>query len=353
MKTTIEIDGEKILINGKPSYEGIEYKGHSIEGLIMNSRMIQAITDDENPVTRRLWVYPDTNIWDPERNTNEFCKNLPEYRKYGLLGITVGLQGGGSIYEPSVWNNCEMSAFKQDGSLKKDWLNRLLKVLETADSCGIVVIVNYFYWKNIRLIFEKNIIKAVETATDWLLRTGFKNILVDIANECGEGWKPEICRPSQIHKLINIAKSITLNNRRLLVGCSTGGDNLQTEEWLESEDIFFPHGNGNTPEILKQRLTKIRQTSSYKKRPRPLIINEDGVDLLNLEAAIESHASWGFYAQGKGSQEKIYEKIFGEGEREKDYSKLSGFQTLPVNWSINTDKTKILFFNKIKEITCS
>ncbi len=35
---------------------------------------------------------------DPDRNTDDFCRMLPIYRGYGLLAVTVGMQGGGSIY---------------------------------------------------------------------------------------------------------------------------------------------------------------------------------------------------------------------------------------------------------------
>ncbi|RMD85012.1 MAG: hypothetical protein D6820_00430, partial [Lentisphaerae bacterium] len=98
MKTTIAIEGNRFYINGKPTYEGRLWQGLPIEGLLFNSRMIQGIFDDECEETRKLWAYPDTGEWDPERNTRELCAALPEYRRHGLLGITVGMQGGGSIY---------------------------------------------------------------------------------------------------------------------------------------------------------------------------------------------------------------------------------------------------------------
>ena len=42
MKTEVSIDGNKFLINGKPTYEGISYNGHKVEGLLYNSRMVHA-----------------------------------------------------------------------------------------------------------------------------------------------------------------------------------------------------------------------------------------------------------------------------------------------------------------------
>ena len=72
MKTEIAVDGTRYLINGRPTYEGVSYKGRSVEGLLLNSRMVQAIFDDECPETRNRWRYPDTGAWDADRNTDQF-----------------------------------------------------------------------------------------------------------------------------------------------------------------------------------------------------------------------------------------------------------------------------------------
>jgi hypothetical protein len=53
-------------------YTGRTWKGHRIEGLLFNSRMVQGIFDDLNPQTRERFVHPDTGRWDPDRNTGEF-----------------------------------------------------------------------------------------------------------------------------------------------------------------------------------------------------------------------------------------------------------------------------------------
>jgi hypothetical protein len=60
--TTIAIHNTDFQINGKPTYEGRFHQGRRIEGLLFNSRMVQAIFDDENPETRINWVYPDTKV---------------------------------------------------------------------------------------------------------------------------------------------------------------------------------------------------------------------------------------------------------------------------------------------------
>ena len=91
-KTEVSIVGQAFYINGRPTYEGRVWKGHKIEGLLFNSRMVQGIFDDLNPETTKLWAYPDTGKWDADRNTREFLAAMPEWRRHGLLAITP--QGG-------------------------------------------------------------------------------------------------------------------------------------------------------------------------------------------------------------------------------------------------------------------
>ena len=86
--TEISIQGEQFFINGHPTYEGRVWQGHNIEGLLLNSRMVQGIFDDMNPETRNQWAYPDTGIWDPERNTREFIAAMPEWQAHGVLAFT-------------------------------------------------------------------------------------------------------------------------------------------------------------------------------------------------------------------------------------------------------------------------
>ncbi len=351
MKTTISIEGTKFLINERPTYEGISYKGKSIEGLLFNSRMIQAIFDDECAQTRALWEYPDTGKWDPQRNTDEFRAHLPEYRKHGLLGVTIGLQGGGSNYSPEIYDNYINSAFQPDGSFKKPYFERLLRIIKTADENGMIVIVNFFYGKQSERIKDDSIIcNITEKVTDWLLKTGYKNILVDVANEAGKWWNRPIMEPENIPRLIEIVKQITLNNRRLLVSCSTpGGEHIPYGKWVEIEDFALPHGNGCVPDDLKTKLQKLKQFEEYKKDPHPIMINEDSIFVENMAAAIDEYCSWGLYCQGYGCNYKD-RMDWTLHNRETEYENLSGFQTLPVNWGINTEIKK-RFFDQLKLIT--
>jgi len=348
----IEIDGEGFLINGKPTYMGRWNSGRRIEGLLFNSRMIQAVFDDENPETRELWKYPDTGVWDADRNTDEFIKALPSYKEHGLLAVTVGLQGGGAVFRTDVYNSYVNSAFTPDGELKDAYFSRLGRIIRAADALGMIVIVNYFYIVQTLKIPECDTIRSiVEKTTARLLELGNENILVEVLNECGTNWPFPELRPEGIHELIDIVKQTTLKGRRFLVGCSQrGGNEIElTPSWLASEDFNMPHGNGQTPDGLREKIRGIRATDEYRRRPRPILFNEDSVFVENMDAAGDEYASWGFYCQGYGS---AYRDRFDWTirDREDQYAKLSGFQTVPVNWSINTD-VKRTFFDRLREVT--
>lgn len=349
--TAVSIDGTHFRINGRLTYEGVTHYGYPIEGLLFNSRMVQAIFDDACPATRARWAYPDTGVWDTERNTDEFCAALPVYREHGLLAVTVGLQGGGSVYTPDVYDAYENSAFAPDGTFRAPYFARLRRVLAAADAVGMVVIVNFFYWKHAAHISEdRTLYDITERATAWLLETGYENILVDVANEANPWWKRDAFDPANVHRFIEIVQVTTRHGRRLLAAVSTGGGmELPAPRWLAAEDFSLPHGNGLTPDELREKLRRLKDTPEYRTRPRPLLVNEDSIFVSNLEAALAEGASWGYYDQGYGSGYRDRMDWTGHG-REAAYAELSGFQTVPVNWGINTPH-KRAFFAALKAIT--
>jgi hypothetical protein len=351
IKTKLGIQRQQFFINDQPTYAGRSYNGRSLEGLLFNSRMIQAIFDDENPDTAKHWRYPDTGVWDANRNTQEFCELLPVYKQHGLLGITVGLQGGGSNYTPEIYSNYHMSAFFPDGSLKQPYFDRLRHVLKTADDCGMVVIVSYFYVASVKWLENEQAVKnAVQNTTEWFLETGYQNLIIEIYNEVKED-SPFVSSET-VATYLDIVKQTTLQGRRLLVGNSAFPDRVvPTKAWLESEDVTMPHGNNHTPSELTQKLRHWKSLEPIRKRPRPMIINEDSTLVANLDAALEEGVSWGFYHQGYGSENQ-YDRFvdWTRGERETTFKTLSGFQTLPINWSIN-DPWKEAFFSHLKKVT--
>ena len=122
-QTVVEIKKNQFFVNGKPTYKGRNWKGNKIEGLLINSRMVQGIFDDLNPDNVSEFAYPDTKKWDAERNNNEFIAAMPLWRENGMNSFTINMQGG----SPYGYGNkkCLNPGFNPDGSLIQPYMDRL------------------------------------------------------------------------------------------------------------------------------------------------------------------------------------------------------------------------------------
>ena len=334
-KTEVAIDGGRFLINGRLTYEGRSWQGNRIEGLLFNSRMIQGTFDDLNEETRSNWNYPDTGEWDPERNTREFVAAMPEWRMNGLLAFTVNLQGGSpqGYSREQPWHN---SAIDENGELRPDYMSRMEKILDRADELGMVAILGIFYFgQDHRLKDEAAVIRAVDNALDWIFDRNYKNVLIEVNNECNVLYDHEILQPQRVHELIERVKGHTRNGRRLPVSTSYGGGTIPKENVVRSSDFILIHGNGvSEPDRIAEMVRETRAVSGYK--PMPILFNEDDhfdfdKPKNNFIAAVSEYSSWGFFEPG-----------------ESNY--IDGYQCPPVNWGINTERKKA-FFAKLKEIT--
>jgi hypothetical protein len=335
-RTTMAIEGDRFLINGRPTYEGRTYNGMKIEGLLMNSRMIQGIFDDSNPATRSLWRYPDTGRWDPERNTREFVAAMPEWRRHGLLSFTINLQGGcpQGYCKQQPWIN---TAFRPDGSLKPAYMRRLRRILDSAGELGMTPIVSFFYFgQDDHLRDERAVKRGVEEATHWLLSHHYRNVLMEIDNECDvKRYDHAILTSARVHELINLAKSISLRGERLRVSASFGGGSIPTDNVVAAADFVLMHGNGvKNPARIAEMVREVRHRPSY--RPMPILFNEDDhfdfeKPTNNMLSGVGAYASWGYFDPGKSNYR-------------------DGYQAPPVNWGINTPRKKA-FFGLLKVLT--
>ena len=333
-QTAVSIDGDRFLINGKPTYQGRRYKGMRIEGLLMNSRMVQGIFDDLNPETRSRWAYPDTMKWDPDRNTSEFVAAMPQWRSFGLLAFTINLQGGSpeGYSKTQPWHN---SAFRADGSLRPDFMGRLERILDRADALGMVAIVGLFYAGQDQRLDNDDAVKAgVRNAIEWLAGKDYRNVLIEVANECdNRGYDRDILKAPRIHELIALAKSIRPAGHSYPAGASFNGNRIPTANVVQASDFLLLHGNGVTdPNRIAEMVEQTRKVEGY--RTMPLLFNEDDhfdfdKPANNMMKAVGAYASWGYF---------------------DPYA--DGYQTVPVNWGINTDR-KRAFFNLVKEVTGS
>ena len=339
-RTVVSIVGDEFHMNGRPTYAGRTWRGHKIQGLLLNSRMVQGIFDDRNPETVRRWAYPDTGRWDAERNTREFLAAMPEWRRHGLLAFTINLQGGSPQGYSSAqpWHN---SAFEADGSLRADYLGRLRRILDRADELGMAVTLGYFYFgQDQRLTHEAAILEATDQATKWVMEGGWRHVLIEVNNECNVRYDHAILRPERVHELIErVQRTSAQAGHRLPVSTSYGGGTLPRENVARTADFLLIHGNGvSNPDRIAEMVRQTRAVMGY--RGQPILFNEDdhfGFDKPrnNFVAAVGEGASWGYFDF----------RMSGEGFDD-------GYQSVPVNWGLSSPR-KRAFFDLLAEMTGS
>jgi hypothetical protein len=261
---------------------------------------------------------------------------MPDWRRHGLLAVTINLQGGSPEGYSSAqpWEN---SAFNPDGSLRTNDFARLEKILDRADELGMVVILGCFYFgQDQRLADEAAVIRATDNTTRWLLEHGWRNVLLEIDNECNMSYHHDILKPARVSELISRAQRQQLDGRRLLVSTSYGavpGTNV-----VAVADFLLLHGNGMSRPAAVAEL--VRKTRALCAKPKPILFNEDdhydfNQPQNNFTAAASEHASWGFFDYRRK----------GEGFDE-------GYQSVPVNWGVSSAR-KREFFRLVAEITDS
>ena len=262
----------------------------------------------------------------------------------GAPGAAPGVEGRGRGRGPAG-PQLENSAIDPDGNLRPAYMARLKRVLDRADELGMVAIVGYFYFgQDQRLKDEAAVSRAVLNATNWILDAGYRNVLVEVNNECNISYDHAILQPARVPELIKLVQSQTRNGRRLMVSTSFGGttsggprdhpDTPVTAAVAKQSDYLLIHGNGpNDPALIKRCIAATRQLAG---RSAPVMINEDPnfqftEPTNHLLASVDEYTSWGYYEQGQNNYQ-------------------DGFQSPPVNWTINTDN-KRQFFELVKKVT--
>jgi hypothetical protein len=334
--TAVSIKENRFYINGELTYKGRIWQGNKIEGLLFNSRMVQGIFDDLNTATKEQFSYPDTKIWDPNRNTDEFATAMRLWKNNGLLAFTLNLQGGSPTgYGNKGWIN---SAFDKNGNLQPAYMQRLKKILNKADELKMVVILGYFYFgQDEYLENETAVINAVDNITKWILKNNYKNILIEINNECDISYDHAVLQPDRVHELIQRVQQTKKGNYRLLVSTSYGGGTLPKSNVVKVADFILLHGNNvNHASQIAAMVTNTKKMEDYHQQP--ILFNEDDhfnfeSDSCNFVTAVKQYASWGYFDF----------RMKGEGFE-------NGYQSVPVDWGINS-KRKKQFFKKLKEIS--
>ena len=203
-----------------------------------------------------------------------------------------------------------------------------------------------------RLRDDEAVKNAVTATAAWILDGGWRNVVIEIANECNiphEYTHSRLMRGENVHQLIALAQSIKRDGRRLLVSSSfvdityfrdhNPDAVFVTPEVLQLADFVIIHGNGAPyPGRLRELADQVRATPAW--RPRPIVVNEDDhfdfdLDDNHMKAALRAHLSWGYFDPGSITTWPSPQPTVG------DY--LNGYQAVPINWGPSTPLKKAFF----------
>lgn len=291
----------------RKTYSGPEYRPEAA-GRLMNLRIANGIFDDE-------WL---TEVeFDPAENTRRLIQALDAYKEHGILAVNVSLQGGNAYQRSPVTRSreakdgpgkgCLASAFRPDGSLKQDWMERLLFLQRELDRRGMILNLMYFYQGRDEVLESPAAIdRAVVNATDWLIENDCRNVIVEIANEHDvSSYDHERYIHHQMGHLIELARSrFAARNApfRLPISASTGGSMAVFEGVRDHADLVIIHGNNRTPE---EKTRRTKELYADDRMPGPIYMNEDNngrettlehlaLELASADALFESGGSWGY-----------------------------------------------------------
>jgi CubicO group peptidase (beta-lactamase class C family) len=296
-RTRVSIVDGRWHINGS-----VTYPGSKAEGLLMNVRMVNSVFED-----------PEKPEFDPETNTEEFIRRIPDYVSRGTRGFTICLQGGFPGYEGAV-----NSAFERDGSLRRPYLNRAQRVIEACDRHGVVIILGCYYQRQDQILKDEEAVRAgVVNVVKWIKSRGYTNVVLEIANEFPHsGFDHPILRTAQGEaELMGLAKRTAPD---LLVSTSGIGDGKLPKEVAEASDFLLIHFNGVSLADIPERI------NALKKFGKPVVCNEDDKSgeqaAKAAELAVSNGASWGlmlekwnqhfpFHFQGSADDPVAYAKL--------------------------------------------
>jgi hypothetical protein len=335
-QTTVSLDGTKILINGRPTYEGRT----NVEGLLFNVRTVNATFDDtrgtvdwwDDDGTQAGNDYAGYGPWQSPSsaiaNTERYVAALPQYRAHGILGVNLNLQGGHPLNgKPWIVEGhgsagarpnghrdfYHNSAFNADGTIAEDYAARTASMIEACDRLGMVVILQLFYFgQDTVFADEQGICAAVDRAVDTICDRGYRNVIVEIANEVMQGhYHHPILKPGRVVELVRRARDRAreTHGQRLLVTTSEAAL-LSPRQWtpdqidavFEACDLLVIHGGDNVEtgrvgdaSDLVEKVAFLRSRPWFKAAPRPFLTNE-AHGALCFDALVERGVSFGLHS---------------------------------------------------------
>ena len=277
-RTRVTIDGGRFLINGT-----LTYRGRPAEGRLMNVRMVNSVFED---------AYRPS--FDAAANTEELVSRMSQYVKLGVRGFTVSLQGGYPGYE-----GAKNTAFEPSGALRSSYMARVARVIERADALGAVIVLSLFYQRQDQYLANEQAIRAgVVNAVDWIRSRGYRNVILEVANEYGHsGFNHAVLRSDA-----GVAGLVRLANNRypaLPVSASYLRSGQTTSQVAAASDLILVHFNSVTVADIPRRIQALRQAYPAK----AVVCNEDSrtgsTAAAAASASVQAGGSYGLMVERK------------------------------------------------------
>lgn len=330
----------------KKTYSGSAHQPDAA-GRLMNLRIAQALFHDE-------WLTESTI--DPDKNTGRVIAALDTYKKYGVLAISISLQCGNPGYNREVpeikrTNSAKAGpekgflcgAFLPDGSMKKPWQDRLLRLARTVDQHGMILDLMYFYQSQDEVLKDPASIRnAVKNATDFIIDNNLRNVIIEIANEQDtRGWDHDRYVERDMGRLIEIARQRFTEKKasfRVPISASSGATMKLFDSTIVHADLTIVHGNNKAP---KDKGDRMKELFLDTKAPGPILMNEDdngratsnenlAKELASCDTVWAAGGSWGYmpwrqtqmypflyYNPAGDSQDEVYFRAVLEHIRKK------------------------------------
>ena len=260
--------------------------GRKSQGLLMNSRMIQAVFD--TTVCTNTYAYPSAATingvtypagkWNATRNTAEFIRNLPAMYANGLgiNGFTVGLQGGSPCFASSVsCTDFNPSAFDSAGNFLPAYQSRLKDIITAAKGLQMIPMISLFYNKQVTKVFISNkingVIAAVNNVISWVISNGFRSdVIIEIQNECDyaptSGYGLEC---NNLHTLLATVRAAGILAGNSVSNCNAGGP-YTDDSIIRNSDVLMLHANSCLDMTQYQTMfnrAKTQFPDAYKNQP--------------------------------------------------------------------------------------
>ena len=184
------------------------------------------------------------------------------------------------------------SGFRADGSLGPAYAARLASIVEACDRLGMVALIQLFYFgQDTVFSAEAGTRAAVDTTVDSVCTHGYRNVILEIANEVMEGhYHHALLKPGQVSELIYRARDRAqeVHGQQLLVTTSEAAllserqwTATQIDEVMSACDLLVIHGGDNveTGKVgdasdLVRKVEVLRARPWYAERLRPILTNE-------------------------------------------------------------------------------